>query len=114
MLSGTPIPAAQAQPLAPAAPSGGRPNIVIIWGDGVGQSNVSAYSSGLMGYQTPNIDRLASEGVMFTDYYAEQRQGFSPFSDHVSARSVQRTLTYRGEAPWNGLRAKAVATTAFQ
>jgi hypothetical protein len=49
-----------------------RPNIVIIWGDDVGQSNVSAYSRGVMGYTTPNIDRLASEGVMFTDYYAEQ------------------------------------------
>jgi len=49
-----------------------RPNIVIIWGDDVGQSNVSAYSRGVMGYTTPNIDRLAGEGVMFTDYYAEQ------------------------------------------
>ncbi|MBR0696152.1 arylsulfatase [Bradyrhizobium lablabi] len=49
-----------------------RPNIVIIWGDDIGQSNVSAYSRGMMGYQTPNIDRLASEGMMFTDYYAEQ------------------------------------------
>ena len=52
-----------------------RPNIVIIWGDDVGQSNVSAYSRGVMGYTTPNIDRLASEGVMFTDYYAEQSCG---------------------------------------
>ena len=49
-----------------------KPNIVIIWGDDIGQSNVSAYSRGLMGYQTPNIDRIATEGVMFTDYYAEQ------------------------------------------
>jgi arylsulfatase A-like enzyme len=49
-----------------------RPNIVVIWGDDIGQSNVSAYSRGMMGYQTPNIDRLASEGVMFTDHYAEQ------------------------------------------
>ena len=49
-----------------------KTNIVIIWGDDIGQSNVSAYSRGLMGYQTPNIDRVASEGVMFTDYYAEQ------------------------------------------
>jgi arylsulfatase len=49
-----------------------RPNIVVIWGDDIGQSNVSAYSRGMMGYQTPNIDRLASEGMMFTDYYAEQ------------------------------------------
>src|SRR6516165_8634558 len=49
-----------------------RTNIVIIWGDDIGQSNISAYSRGLMGYQTPNIDRVANEGVMFTDYYAEQ------------------------------------------
>jgi arylsulfatase A-like enzyme len=49
-----------------------RPNIVIIWGDDIGQSNISAYSRGMMGYQTPNIDRLAKEGVIFTDFYAEQ------------------------------------------
>ena len=49
-----------------------KPNIVIIWGDDIGQSNISAYSRGMMGYQTPNIDRVAREGMMFTDYYAEQ------------------------------------------
>ena len=49
-----------------------RPNIVIIWGDDIGQSNISAYTHGLMGYRTPNIDRVAREGMMFTDYYAEQ------------------------------------------
>lgn len=49
-----------------------RPNIVIIWGDDIGQSNVSAYTRGLMGYSTPNIDRIAREGMLFTDYYAEQ------------------------------------------
>ncbi len=49
-----------------------KPNIVIIWGDDIGQSNISAYSRGMMGYQTPNIDRVAREGTMFTDYYAEQ------------------------------------------
>ncbi len=49
-----------------------KPNIVIIWGDDIGQSNISAYSRGLMGYQTPNIDRIASEGTIFTDYYGEQ------------------------------------------
>lgn len=49
-----------------------KPNIVIIWGDDIGQTNVSAYSRGLMGYQTPNIDRVAKEGMMFTDYYGEQ------------------------------------------
>jgi arylsulfatase len=56
----------------PAAPSGQRPNILVIWGDDVGLANVSAYSFGLMGYKTPNIDRIAHEGLMFTDYYAEQ------------------------------------------
>ena len=49
-----------------------KPNIVIIWGDDIGQSNISAYTKGLMGYQTPNIDRVAKEGVIFTDYYGEQ------------------------------------------
>jgi arylsulfatase len=49
-----------------------KPNIVVIFGDDVGLTNVSAYSFGLMGYRTPNIDRIAKEGMMFTDYYAEQ------------------------------------------
>src|SRR4029079_11490760 len=49
-----------------------KPNIVIIWGDDVGQTDISAYSMGLMGFKTPNIDRIAKEGVIFTDYYAEQ------------------------------------------
>jgi len=49
-----------------------KPNIVIIWGDDIGQSNISAYSMGMMGYRTPNIDRVAKEGMIFTDYYAEQ------------------------------------------
>jgi arylsulfatase len=59
---------AQQQP----TPSGQRPNILVIWGDDVGLANVSAYSFGVMGYKTPNIDRIAREGLMFTDYYAEQ------------------------------------------
>src|SRR5216110_513361 len=49
-----------------------KPNILVIFGDDIGQTNVSAYSMGLMGYRTPNIDRVAKEGMMFTDYYAEQ------------------------------------------
>ena len=49
-----------------------NPNILIIWGDDIGQSNLSCYSDGVMGYQTPNIDRIAAEGVRFTDYYGEQ------------------------------------------
>ena len=50
----------------------GKPNIVVIWGDDIGQSNLSCYSDGLMGYRTPNIDRIANEGMRFTDSYAEQ------------------------------------------
>lgn len=49
-----------------------KPNILVIWGDDVGQSNISAYTRGLMGYHTPNIDRIANEGMLFTDYYGEQ------------------------------------------
>ena len=48
-----------------------KPNVLIIWGDDIGQSNLSCYSNGLMEYN-PNIDRVAAEGVLFTDYYAEQ------------------------------------------
>ena len=64
--------AQKAAPAAPAATSGRKPNILVIFGDDVGQTNISAYSFGLMGYRTPNIDRVAREGMMFTDYYAEQ------------------------------------------
>jgi arylsulfatase len=58
--------------LASAQAADKKPNIVIIWGDDIGQSDISAYSHGLMGFKTPNIDRLAKEGVMFTDFYGEQ------------------------------------------
>lgn len=49
-----------------------KPNILIIWGDDIGISNISTYSNGLMGYQTPNIDRIANEGIKFLHYYGEQ------------------------------------------
>ena len=55
-----------------AAQAQDKPNILVIWGDDIGQSNISAYTRGLMGYQTPNIDRIAEEGILFTDYYGEQ------------------------------------------
>ena len=61
-----------AAPAAPTAPSGGKPNILIIWGDDVGVANISAYSNGLMGYETPNIDRIGREGIKFLHYYGEQ------------------------------------------
>ncbi|MBJ7515241.1 MAG: sulfatase-like hydrolase/transferase, partial [Stenotrophomonas sp.] len=67
-----------------------KPNILVIWGDDIGISNLSCYSHGLMGYQTPNIDRLASEGMMFTDSYGEQSctAGRSSF---ITGQSVLRT-----------------------
>jgi arylsulfatase len=53
-------------------PKSTKPNILILWGDDIGQHNLSCYSHGVMGYKTPHIDRLAKEGMLFTDYYAEQ------------------------------------------
>jgi arylsulfatase A-like enzyme len=66
-----PITIAQAQ-AQPAAPSGQWPNILVIFGDDVGYWNISAYNQGMMGYKTPNLDRIAREGALFTDYYAQQ------------------------------------------
>jgi len=67
-----------------------KPNILVIWGDDIGQSNISAYTHGVMGYQTPNIDRIAEEGMAFTDYYGEQSctAGRSSF---IMGQSVYRT-----------------------
>jgi arylsulfatase len=74
----------------PASAKSDKPNIVIIWGDDIGQSNVSAYTNGLMGYRTPNIDSIAKDGVIFTDYYGEQSctAGRSAF---ITGQSVYRT-----------------------
>jgi arylsulfatase A-like enzyme len=68
----------------------GKPNILVIWGDDIGQSNISAFTKGLMGYRTPNIDRIANEGMLFTDYYGEQSctAGRSSF---ITGQSVFRT-----------------------
>ena len=49
-----------------------KPNILIIWGDDIGWFNISAYNHGIMGYKTPNIDRIFKEGAMFTDWYGQQ------------------------------------------
>ena len=67
-----------------------KPNILVIWGDDIGQSNISAYTRGMMGYRTPNIDRIAREGMIFTDYYGEQSctAGRSSF---ITGQSVFRT-----------------------
>src|SRR4249919_1229869 len=68
----------------------GQPNILVIWGDDIGIMNLSCYSDGLMGYRTPNIDRIADEGMRFTDSYGEQSctAGRSSF---ITGQSVFRT-----------------------
>jgi arylsulfatase A-like enzyme len=67
-----------------------KPNILVIWGDDIGISNLSCYTHGVMGYKTPNIDRIAKEGMMFTDSYGEQSctAGRSSF---ITGQSVLRT-----------------------
>ncbi|MBO3273837.1 arylsulfatase [Pseudomonas schmalbachii] len=67
-----------------------KPNILVIFGDDIGQTNISAYSFGVVGYTTPNIDRLAKEGMMFTDYYAENSctAGRSTF---ITGQAILRT-----------------------
>src|SRR4029453_19208715 len=67
-----------------------KPNILVIWGDDIGITNLSCYSDGLMGYRTPNIDRIAKEGMKFTDCYGEQSctAGRSAF---ITGQSVFRT-----------------------
>jgi hypothetical protein len=63
---------AQQQPARPTpAPAGQRPNIVFIMGDDIGWFNIGAYHQGIMASRTPNLDKLAAEGMRFTDYYAE-------------------------------------------
>jgi arylsulfatase A-like enzyme len=69
MIAGAQVPVAKAQD-QPAA--GGNPNILVIFGDDIGYWNTSAYNRGMMGYRTPNIDRIAREGAIFTDLYAQQ------------------------------------------
>ncbi len=70
--------------------SNSQPNIVVIWGDDIGQSDLSIFTKGMMGFETPNIDRIAQEGMLFTDYYAEQSctAGRSSF---ITGQSVLRT-----------------------
>src|SRR5262245_51910565 len=71
LLAGVAIVTALAFPPAAEAQDK-KPNILVIWGDDVGVHNISAYSHGMMGYKTPNIDRIAKEGALFTDAYGEQ------------------------------------------
>ena len=72
----------------PASAQQAKPNILVIFGDDIGQTNISAYTHGLVGYQTPNIDRIAKEGAMFTDYYAE------------NSCTAGRSSFITGQTPW--------------
>src|ERR1051325_9262504 len=79
-------------------PDDKKPNILVIWGDDIGITNLSCYSHGVMGYRTPNIDRIAAEGMMFTDSYGEQSctAGRSSF---ITGQSVYRTGLSKVGAP---------------
>ena len=83
---------------SPSPTSAKKPNILVIFGDDIGQTNISAYSFGLVGYKTPNIDRIAKEGMMFTDYYAENSctAGRSTF---ITGQSCLRTGLSKVGAP---------------
>jgi arylsulfatase len=70
-LAFTTLTVALAGAAAAQRPAAKPPNILVVWGDDVGQPNISRYTHGMMGYQTPNIDRIAQEGMTFTDYYGE-------------------------------------------
>jgi arylsulfatase len=87
-----------------------KPNILVIWGDDIGQSNISAYTMGMMGYRTPNIDRVAREGMIFTDYYGEQSctAGRSSF---ITGQSVFRTGLSKVGLPGSDLGLKAEDAT---
>ena len=83
---------------SPTPSSGKKPNILVIFGDDVGQTNLSTYGFGVVGYKTPNIDRIAKEGVMMTDYYAENSctAGRSTF---ITGQSCLRTGLSKVGAP---------------
>ena len=118
--------------LSSIASAAEKPNILVIWGDDVGVHNISAYNHGIMGYQTPNIDRIADEGALFTDAYAlikvlstdfglhrfrvlanqvqsaqEGRDLFSKIS-RVTDRYLDVTLSFMGAIPYDENLKKAV------
>jgi len=84
--------------LAPAQGQAHKPNILVIFGDDIGQANISRYTHGLVGYMTPNIDRVGEEGMTFTDYYAENSctAGRSSF---ITGQSTIRTGLTKVGAP---------------
>ena len=108
-----------------AAVPNGKPNILVLWGDDIGITNLSCYSDGLMGYRTPNIDRVADEGARFTDYYGEQSctagraafiTGQNPYRTGLTKVGLPGAdLGIRGEDPTiaTALKAQGYATGQF-
>ena len=91
-----------------------KPNILCIWGDDIGTWNISHNNRGMMGYKTPNIDRVAREGVAFTDYYAQQSCTAGRAAFITGERPIRTGMTTVGQAGAKlGLPAEActIATT---
>ena len=84
-----------ASTMAPAIAQQNKPNILVIWGDDIGWFNVSAYNRGMMAYKTPNIDKIANEGILFTDAYGQNSctAGRSAF---ITGQSPFRTGLLKG------------------
>ncbi len=107
------------------AQDGSHPNIVVIWGDDIGRDNLSVFTKGMMGYRTPNIDRLAREGMLFTDFYADQSctagrssfiTGQSPFRtglSKVGMPGAKQGLSAEDPTIAELLKAKGYATAHF-
>jgi hypothetical protein len=97
-----------------------KPNILVIWGDDIGITNLSCYSDGLMGYRTPNIDRIANEGMRFTDSYGEQSctAGRSSFTFNLRTDPFERadvtSNTYWDWVAENGILALTAAAVVGQ
>jgi hypothetical protein len=91
-----------------------KPNIVVIWGDDIGWYNISAYNLGVMGYETPNIDRIANEGALFTDWYGQQSctAGRAAF---LTGQSPIRTGLLKVGLPGakEGLMARTISATSM-
>ena len=106
---------APAQAQQPASASGQRPNIVVIMGDDIGMWNIGAYHRGMMAGRTPNLDKIAAEGMMFTDYYAEASctAGRANFiTGELPIRTGMTTVGQAG-AP-TGIPAEATIATALK
>src|SRR5260370_5766072 len=106
-------PAQAQQPATAPAPAGQRPNIVVIMGDDIGIWNLGAYHRGMMAGRTPNLDKIAAEGMLFTDYYAEASGTAGPANLLTGELPIRTGMTTVGQAGApTGLPAEAVTIAA--